>query len=246
MASGTVPTGGIVIPVTVNAAPAASGDAQSADYTLPNPLSISIAAGAASGSLTVATVDDTLDELRERIRFGVGTLPTDVSFAGGSFDATNSNATIIDADPTTAVISGGGTVTEQDTSAGATLTVSLSRPLRVQTIGGAAETATLALRLRSTTGVALTHYTLTASGTGMTPSGLNTATPSLVFTGHNTNTVQTATLTITPTNTDDGNTAEDALIVEFATTETRHRLTFGLCLVPSLPDIGTSIRNRLD
>ena len=121
----------------------------------------------------------------------------------------------MDDDETEISLTGGGTITEQDTTTTATLTVRASRrllsdPRKVPPL----ETLTVPLVLATTTGAALPGsasplFAVTASGTGVTLSGANSATPTLTFTGHNTNTVQTATVTITATaNGDADSTAE--------------------------------------
>ena len=53
---------------------------------------------------------------------------------------------------------------------------------------------------------------------GVTLANALTATPSLTFTGHDTNTVQTATVTLTPVaNRDDGNMAHETITATLAT-----------------------------
>ena len=211
--SGTVPAGGVVIPFTVNTGTAQAGDASTADYGTV-PAGITIAAGALSGTADLPIVDDLEDELTERIRFVVGELPPGYRFADG-FDTLPREVSIVDDDETEISLTGGGTITEQDTTTTATLTVSASRrllsdPRKVPPL----ETLTVPLVLATTTGAALPGsasplFAVTASGTGVTLGGANSATPTLTFTGHNTDTVRTATVTITATaNGDADSTAE--------------------------------------
>ncbi len=211
--SGTVPAGGVVIPFTVNTGTAQAGDASTADYGTV-PAGITIAAGALSGTADLPIVDDLEDELTERIRFVVGELPPGYRLADG-FDTFPREVSIVDDDETEISLTGGGTITEQDTTTTATLTVRASRrllsdPRKLPPL----ETLTVPLVLATTTGAALPGsasplFAVTASGTGVVLSGANSATPTLTFTGHNTNTVQTATVTITATaNGDADSTAE--------------------------------------
>ena len=211
--SGTVPAGGVVIPFTVNTGTAQAGDASTADYGTV-PAGITIAAGALSGTADLPIVDDLEDELTERIRFVVGELPPGYRLADG-FDTLPREVSIVDDDETEISLTGGGTITEQDTTTTATLTVRASRrllsdPRKIPPL----ETLTVPLVLATTTGAALPGsasplFAVTASGTGVVLSGANSATPTLTFTGHNTNTVQTATVTITATaNGDVDSTAE--------------------------------------
>ena len=210
--SGTVPKGGVVIPFTVNTGTAQAGDASTADYGTV-PAGITIAAGAFSGTADLPIVDDIEDELTERIRFAVGELPPGYRLATG-FDSLPRNVAIVDDDETEISLTGGGTITEQDTATTATLTVSAARRLFVDSHRGQSETLTVPLVLATTTGAALPGSTsplfaVTASGSGVALTGANSATPTLSFTGHNTNTVQTATVTITATtNGDTDSTAE--------------------------------------
>ena len=118
------------------------------------------------------------------------------------------------------------TMTEGDASDTATLAVSLSRRLY------AGEVIVVPLTLASSTGARLPgstnsgtanhDFTVAAAAasmhSGVTLANALTATPSLTFTGHDTNTVQGATVTLTPVaNRDDGNMAHETITVTLAT-----------------------------
>ena len=117
------------------------------------------------------------------------------------------------------------TMTEGDASDTATLTVSLSRRLY------AGEVIVVPLTLASSTGARLPgstdsgtanhDFTVAASGTEVTLANALTANPRLTFTGHGTNTVQTAVVTLTPVaNRDDGNMAHETITATLASDST--------------------------
>ena len=200
--SGEVPAGGVVIPFTVNAGDAVDGDASSDDYG-PVPAGISIAAEAFSGTASVPIVDDDDDEPRERLRFTVGELPPGYVIST-QFDTVNKNVVIVDNESTSVNLKGGGTITEEDATSSATMTISLARALGVDPLGTGSEEVKVPVALTTSTGAALPGsasplFTVTASGTGVSVGDANTATPTITFTGHGTDVVQTATVTFTPT-----------------------------------------------
>ena len=200
--SGTVPAGGVVIPFTVNAGDAVDGDASSDDYG-PVPAGISIAAAAFSGTASVPIVDDADDEPRERLRFMVGELPPGYVIST-NVDSVNKNVVILDDESTSVNLKGGGTITEEDATSSATMTISLARALGVDPLGTGSEEVKVPVALTTSTGAALPGsasplFTVTASGTGVSVGDANTATPTITFTGHGTDVVQTATVTFTPT-----------------------------------------------
>ena len=106
-------------------------------------------------------------------------------------------------------------MTEGDASDTATLTVSLSRRLY------GSETIGVPIALASTTGARLPgsanhDFTVAAAAasmhSGVTLTNALTANPRVVFTGHDSNTVQTATVTLTPVaNRDDGDAAHETI-----------------------------------
>ncbi len=108
-------------------------------------------------------------------------------------------------------------MTEEDTSDTAVAAVTLGRRLY------AGETLVYGVGLSTTTGARLPDgdastpedFTVAVSGTGVTATGLDTASPVVTFTGHDTNTVQVATLTFTPTAGTDTDGADEAVRVGF-------------------------------
>ena len=113
------------------------------------------------------------------------------------------------------------TLTEGDASDTATLTVSLDRRLYAgETIGvPIALTTSTGARLPGsvdTSNVANHDFEVSAAAasmhSGVTLASALTANPRVVFTGHDTNTVQTATVTLTPVaNRDDGDAAHETI-----------------------------------
>ena len=180
------PAGGLVLPISVNAAPAVSSDASSADYGSV-PSSITIAAGASMGSASLSITDDAVDELRERVRFGVGTLPDGYVVSGGALDAASSRVTVLDGDATVVSLSGGGSVTEGDASSSASVTVSLSRALAADPLNsGNAESLSVPLALSESGAMRGSHYTVSCPSplpSGVSCAGLSSGTPTVTFAG---------------------------------------------------------------
>ena len=224
VASGNVPEGGVVIPFSINSGTAQANDASSADYGTV-PAGISIAAGGLQGTATLSIVDDTVDELRENIRFRVTELPPGYRFHGGAFDTANSVVSILDNDstPVSLNLTGGGTFTEQDTTTSAAIRIRTARRMSNDPLNPlGAETVVVPLTLASATGAALPGaaspmFAVTASGTGVSISGANTATPTITFTGHATNMVQEATVTFTATNNGDADATAETVTVTMGT-----------------------------
>ncbi len=144
------------------------------------------------------------------------------SYTVSSSDASDKLLIQDDESTTVSLTSTDMTMTEGDASDTATLTVSLSRRLY------AGEVIVVPLTLASSTGARLPgstnsgtanhDFTVAASGTDVTLANALTATPSLTFTGHGINTVQTATVTLTPVaNRDDGNMAHETITATLAT-----------------------------
>ena len=220
---GAVPAGGVVIPFKVNPGTAQANYASSADYgTIP--AGISIAAGGLQGTAAVSVVDDSLDELRERLRFVVTELPPGYAFDGGA-DSAFAEVHILDNDrtPVSLSLKGGGTISEADTTTSASMTIRVQRPLVKDPLNPLGpETVVVPLNLATTTGAALPGsadplFTVTASGTGVALTGANTATPTITFTGHATNTVQEATVTFTATANGDADTTPETVTVTVGT-----------------------------
>ncbi len=224
VASGNVPEGGVVIPFSINSGTAQANDASSADYGTV-PAGISIAAGGLQGTATLSIVDDTVDELRENIRFRVTELPPGYRFHGGAFDTANSVVSILDNDstPVSLNLTGGGTFTEQDTTTSAAIRIRTARRMSNDPLNPlGAEAVMVPLMLASTTGAALPGsaspmFAVTASGTGVSISGENTATPTITFTGHATNMVQEATVTFTATANGDADATAETVTVTMGT-----------------------------
>ena len=130
------------------------------------------------------------------------------SATNGSYTVSSSDASgklLIQDDESTTVelTSSDMTMTEGIAAHTATLTVSLSRQLY------AGEVIAVPIMLATSTGARLPgsvdggstanhDFTVAASGTEVTLANALTSNPRLVFTGHGTNTVQTATVTLTP------------------------------------------------
>ena len=129
------------------------------------------------------------------------------SATNGSYTVSSSDASgklLIQDDESTTVelTSSDNTMTEGIAAHTATLTVQLSRQLY------AGEVIAVPIMLATNTGARLPgstnsgtanhDFTVAASGTEVTLANALTSNPRLVFTGHGTNTVQTATVTLTP------------------------------------------------
>ncbi len=133
------------------------------------------------------------------------------SASSGSFRIQDNERTML------ALSSTDMSMTEEDTSDTAVAAVTLGRRLY------AGETLVYGVRLSTTTGARLPDgdastpedFTVSVSGTGVTATGLGTASPELTFTGHDDNTVQVATLTFTPTAGTDADGADEAVRVGF-------------------------------
>ena len=202
---------GIVVVTGGTALLTLSGDGiASSDYSF-NTRSNFILTGGPPPSETVGIdlANDNVDEPNETLVVGLQNLP------GGFRAGTTASITIVDRNPTTVTLAGGGTVTE-DGANSADVTVTLSRNLV------AGETVTVPLAIAGT-GIAAGDYTIVrAPGSSLnrgvtlnTSAPHSAAQPAVVFTGHGTNTVQVATLRVTAVqdNTDEG--ASEALAVGF-------------------------------
>ena len=179
-----------------------------------------------SGTYTVNWTDTAADDPDSTVIVRVvppeeaGCSATDGSYAVSGDDPFDTILIQDDEDTTVSLTSSDMTMTEGDASDTATLTVSLSRRL----YGG--ETIGVPIALASTTGARLPGSTnsgtanhdfeVTAAAasmhSGVTLVNALTANPRVVFTGHDTNTVQTATVTLTPVaNRDDGDAAHETI-----------------------------------
>ena len=184
-----------------------------------------------SGSYTVNWTDTAADDPDSTVRVQVappvttGCSATDGSYAVSADDPWDEILIQDNEDTTVSLTSTDMTMTEGDATDTATLTVSLDRRL----YGG--ETIGVPIALATTTGARLPgstdsgtanhDFTVTAAAASM-HSGVSlanalTANPRVVFTGHDTNTVQTATVTLTPVaNRDDGDAAHETITATLA------------------------------
>ena len=118
---------------------------------------------------------------------------------------------IEDDDPTVVELTSSDTrMSEGNASATATATITLSRPL----LSG--EMINLPLTLTTTTGADLPDsdtpdFAVSATGKGVTTSELTTTTPTVTLAGADSQTVQTALVTFTPTSRDDGDSSHEAI-----------------------------------
>ncbi len=142
--------------------------------------------------------------------------------AAGSYTvSTTQNADTVrieDNEATTVALTGTDVrMAEGNSSDTAQVRVALSRRLV------AGETIAVPMLALATTtgarlpGTATPDFTLSAAGNGVTAANLNSAAPTLTFTGHGTDVVQTATLTATPSSTTDADTANESLTVTLPT-----------------------------
>ena len=147
------------------------------------------------------------------------------SYAASADDPSDQILIQDDEDTTVSLTSTDMTMTEGDATDTAVLTISLDRRL----YGG--ETIGVPIALATTTGARLPgstdsgtanhDFTVAAAAasmhTGVTLTNALSANPRVVFTGHDTNTVQTATVTLTPVaNRDDGDAAHETITATLA------------------------------
>ena len=180
-----------------------------------------------SGTHTLTWTDTAVDDRDSSVTVEVVAPNTaSCSATNGSYTVSSSEASdklLIqdDEDTTVSLTSTDMTMTEGDASDTAVLTISLDRRLYGgETIGVpiALATTTMARLPGSVDGstVANHDFEVTAAAasmhSGVTLANALTANPRVVFTGHDTNTVQTATVTLTPVaNRDDGDAAHETI-----------------------------------
>ena len=180
-----------------------------------------------SGTHTLMWNNTSADDPDSKVTIEVVAPETDgCSATAGSYTVSSSDASdklLIqdDEDTTVSLTSTDMTMTEGDASDTATLTISLDRRLY------AGETIGVPIALASATGARLPgsvdggstanhDFTVAAAAasmhSGVTLASALTANPRVVFTGHDSNTVQTATVTLTPVaNRDDGDAAHETI-----------------------------------
>ena len=156
----------------------------------------------------------------------VGCSATNGSYTVSSSEASDKLLIQDDEDTTVSLTSTDMTMTEGDASDTAVLTVSLDRRLYAgETIGVPIALATTTMaRLPGSVGgsnVANHDFEVTAAAasmhSGVTLANALSANPRVVFTGHDSNTVQTATVTLTPVaNRDDGDAAHETITATLA------------------------------
>ena len=179
-----------------------------------------------STALSLTWTDTAADDADSTITVeAVAPSDTACSQTGYTVSATDGSdeALVVDDDPTTVELTGSDlSMFEGDASDTAVLTVTLGRQLV------AGEVVVAPLVLASTTGARLpgstdgggdpdNDFTVSVSGTGVALTGADSANPTLTFTGHDTNTVQTATVTLAPVaNRDDGDSADEDITARLA------------------------------
>ncbi len=216
--------GSVSFPLSLDTQPAAnltvcvrvveSGDTDRVTSTDEGIKTVSFMSGVQSGSIDVDWTDNSADDLDSVITVTAvppstaGCSSTDSYSVSTSFGS--DKVRITDDEATTMSLgSSDMEMTEQDASDTATLTVSLGRPLV------AGESVVARITLATGTGARLPghgtpDFAVTASGTGVVLSNATTATPLVTFTGSDSNTVQTATVTLTPVAAaDDGDTSDE-------------------------------------
>ena len=163
-----------------------------------------------TATVTVDTTADSTDELNGSVKVAVS---DGTGYRVG--DPGTATVEVIDNDPTAVTLAGGGTVAE-DGSDSADVTVTLGRRLVV------GESVTVPLSITGT-GVTASDYAIGLKSGSSLNSGVtlnassphSAAEPAVVFTGHGTNTVSIATLTISAQQDRDDEGASESLTVGF-------------------------------
>ncbi len=174
---------------------------------------VTIPAGAATHAYAVPTDNDTMDERNGSV---VLTLLSGTDYSGTGVvlvSVTDNDATLVSLVATSDV-----TFTEETPTDTAAVTVRLPRRLY------AGENLAVPVEFPQDIASGITlqddtnpSFTLSVSGTGATGAQLTGGTVYVRFTGHDTDIVQEATVTVTPTSNDDGNTAAGSLTMELST-----------------------------
>ena len=220
ISGGNVVTEGTAASFTVSASPAPSGNltvnldvSESEDFVASGDEGTDTVTVGTSGTATytVPTTSDNTDESNGEVKVAVDT-GTGYRVSGSNNIAT---VEIIDNDATSVTLSGTGNVAE-DGSDSVDVTVTLGRNL------AAGESVTVPLAI-SGSGITVSDYTIelksgSSLNTGVTLNTTNphsASAPAVVFTGHGTNTVQTATLEIRAQQDTDDEGQSEALTVGF-------------------------------
>ncbi len=220
---------GIAFTVSIDAAPTAdlsvclnveeTGGSR-LDSTSTGVQTVTILAGQTQIAHTVLWTDDAVDGADSFVTVSVlNRSHSGCSSTGYTPSITDPSASIFVQDDEQTVVSLTSTdpvMGEGDASNTATATVMLSRRL------SAGEILEVPLSLTTTTGARLPDdaspdFAVAAAGTGVTVSGLDSVAPTIVFTGHDTDTVQSAMVTFTPAaGSDDGDTTHEFISVALA------------------------------
>ena len=164
-----------------------------------------------TGTVTVTATDNSADAADAEVTVSAtATAGRIAGDAGAVLTVRDDEPTAVTLSASTSLIAPGTvTITERVAAHTATLTLALARDL------APGEIAEVPLALSSATGAVIAatsaaarDFTLRAGGTGVSMSARDTAAPKIRFTG-GAGTERTATLTITPTSRDDGDTAQD-------------------------------------
>ncbi len=216
----------VSFPLSLDTAPAAaltvcvrvaeSGDTDRVTSANEGIKTVSFLTGVQTGSIDVAWTDTGVDDLDSVIT--VTAVPSSTAGCSSSDEYTVSSTQgaekvrITDDEVTTvSLASSDMEMGEGDAANTAVMTVSLGRAL----ISG--ESVAAPITLATTTGARLPDnatpdFGVTATGTGVALGNQTTVAPTLTFTGSDSNTVQTATVTLTPVaNLDDGDATHESI-----------------------------------
>ena len=211
---GTQPTQDVMVTATAGAGVQVAKSGGSAGSTAT--LTFTSATWNTAQTITVTGTDNNVDDPRGRTQdITHSATSTDAGYNNISIDAVTVG--IIDNDPTSVTLGGGGTVAEGGSNT-ADVTVTLGRNLVVN------ESVTVPLSITGTN-IASGDYRIelkpgSSLNTGVTlnrSSPHSASRPAVVFTGHGTNTVQTATLRVRAQDDDVDEGASEALTVGFGT-----------------------------
>ena len=180
------------------------------------PITFTLPANTASGDQRISWSDNNDDDQNSLVTLAaVPPSGSNCSQTGYTVSLTEDSQSwfIEDDEPTGVNLTSSDTrMSEGNASATAMATITLSRPL----LSG--EMINLPLTLTTTTGAGLPgsatpDFTVSATGTGVTNAALTSATPTVILAGSDSQTVQTALVTFTPTSRDDGDSSHEAINV---------------------------------
>ena len=177
-------------------------------------ITFTLPANTPSGDQSISWSDNNDDDQNSQVTLtAVPPSDSNCSQTGYTVSLTENSQSwfIEDDDPTVVELTSSDTrMSEGNASATATATITLSRPL----LSG--EMINLPLTLTTTTGASLPgsatpDFAVSASGKGVTTSVPTSTTPTVVLAGADSQTVQTALVTFTPTSRDDGDSSHEAI-----------------------------------